>query len=92
MREFVGKYFWFPGTYKHYIYIYIAQVVNPTSESHRSNYILSLLKAGHQLSGLNDALAEVPDDYYTWLISHSYCLSRPFLPGPIVIEPGVWSP
>ena len=52
---------------------YIEKVIKPTSKPQRSNYIFCLFEAyPTELSGLDDALDEVPDDYYAWLMSNSY--------------------
>jgi hypothetical protein len=56
---------------------YVKKVINPTGDPRRNGYISSLLEAGTQfpglnVPGLNDALDEVPNDYYAWLISNSF--------------------
>jgi hypothetical protein len=56
----------------------VEKLINPTNEPQRNNYIFYLLKGGLQLPGLNDALDEVPEGYYVWLISNSYSLPKSY--------------
>jgi hypothetical protein len=51
---------------------YIHQVINPTGKPQRNRFMYRMLEAyPTELPGLNKALADVPDDYYAWLISNS---------------------